>query len=628
MAEEETLASPRHAPKSPLGEKLSSRRDEIASLNFSPDFIVNSSGEEIVLRGMPISKGIGIGFPIFYPGIDDEVPNISIPHREIDQEIDRYRNALDLSRKDLENLQKMSLHEGPPEIVAILGTHLEMMKDPMITSGIEEKIRETQQNTEQIFHGLIEEYKIRFSSLKDSYFQERVRDIVDVSRRILGHLRPISRARMAEIPHNSIILTNELVPSETVEASSSFVSGFVTTAGGLTSHAAIIARAKGIPYVANVDVKQLKRLELSSLIVDGSQGLVIINPTRQTLKKYQELKKSYLDSYKILRNAAHLKGETIDGYEVRIFANLENPKEIDLLLKNGAAGIGLFRSEYLFLSKREFPSEDEQFEVYKRMARALRGKPLVIRVFDVGGDKKVDLLPEHPDARYFSSIGHEVNPALGCRAVRFLLRYPEILEKQLRAILRASRFGEIHILIPMVSDVAELRQVREKIEVIREQLKKEGHKTAKETPLGCMIEVPSSAIMCDAVAKEADFLSIGTNDLVQYILAADRSNPHTSDLYFSTHPSILRLIRMIVSSANNARKPVILCGESAADPSMIPILIGLGIREFSVASRHIPLVKHTIRKWRILEACRLAEGALEYPSAEELKSYLAAETVR
>lgn len=589
---------------------------------------MSSGNEEVLLRGLPISKGIGIGFPIFFSALDDEVQEIAIPKKEIENEIDRYRRALDLSRKDVENLQKMSLHEGPPEIVAILGTHLEMMQDPLITTVIEERIRENQLNIETIFYHLIEEYKQRFSSIKDSYFQERVRDVVDVSRRILGHLRPLERIRMAEMPHNSVILTHELVPSETVEANTSLVSAFVTACGGLTSHAAIIARAKGIPYVANVDIKLLKRIELHSIVVDGSQGIVIINPSRQTLRKYQELKRGYLENYKILKSAAHLKGETIDGYEVRIFANLENPKEIDLLMKNGAAGIGLFRSEYLFLSKREFPSEEEQYQIYKRMAKSLRGRPLVIRVFDIGGDKKINLTPGDASSKYFESIGQEFNPALGCRAIRFLLRYPELLETQLRAILRASAFGEIHILIPMVSDISELRTVREIVQKLREELKKKSVKMAKEVPIGCMIEVPSSAIMCDALAEEADFLSIGTNDLVQYVLAADRSNPATSELYFSTHPSILRLIRMVVASANSARKPVILCGESAADPTMIPLLIGLGIREFSVAARHIPLVKHTIRKWRILEACRLAEGALEYASSQELKQFLAAETIR
>jgi phosphotransferase system enzyme I (PtsI) len=233
-----------------------------------------------------------------------------------------------------------------------------------------------------------------------------------------------------------------------------------------------------------------------------------------------------------------------------------------------------------------------------------------------------------PDAKYFNLIGPELNPALGCRAIRFLLRYPEILEAQLRAIIRASQFGEIHILIPMVSDISEVRIVRERVDQIQAEYKQRGIKSAKNIPIGCMIEVPSTAIMCDLLTQEVDFVSIGTNDLIQYVLAADRSNSHTEELYFSTHPSILRLIRMVVSSVNRARKPVILCGECAADPLMIPLLIGLGIREFSVAARHIPLVKHTIRKWRILEACRLAEGALEYPSAYELKQYLATEAVR
>ena len=578
-------------------------------------------GEEIVLRGIPISKGIGIGFPIFFA--EEETSEIPISKQEVDSEIDRYRRALNLSRRDLEDLQKMSLQENPPEIVAILGTHLEMMHDPMMTSGIEKKIRDTQQNIETVFHQLIEEYKQRFRVLKDSYFQERVRDIVDVSRRILGHLRPMSRTKMTDMPHNSIILTSELVPSETVEANASLISAFVTTVGGVTSHAAIIARAKGIPYVANVDVKRLKSAILHSLIVDGSQGLVIINPTQKTLKKYQAQKEHLLARDQQLKDSVHLRGETIDGYEAKIFANLENPEEIDWVLEQGASGVGLFRSEYLFLLKKAFPTEEEQYAIYKRMASALQGRPFVIRVFDVGGDKTADLLPEMRPL-----FGYEMNPALGCRAIRFLLRFPQILEAQLRAILRASVFGDLHVLLPMVADISELLYVRRTIARLRTELSKEGHKIAKEIPLGCMMEVPSSALMSDAVAEAADFLSIGTNDLVQYVLAADRNNPHTADLYFSPHPSLLRLIRMIVSAANTAHKNVILCGEMAADPSMIPILIGLGIREFSVAARHIALVKHTIRKWSILEACRLAEGAMEFTSAPELKQYIANETKR
>lgn len=584
-----------------------------------------SQTEEVTLRGLPISKGIGIGAPIFFFNGEDEVPEVPILKKDIDLEVQRYRQALFLSRQDVEGLQKMSLNDSPPEIVAILGTHLEMLQDPIITTVVEDKIRELQRNTESVVHRLIEEYKLKFSTIQDRYFQERIRDLIDVSRRILGHLRPLNRIKWADMPHHSIILAHELVPSETIEASGTSVSGFVTSTGGVTSHAAIIARAKGIPYVANVDIKWLKKMELQGMIVDGSQGLVIMNPSRATLKKYQELKKGHLEKYRLISHSSHLRAETIDGYEVRILANLENPKEVDLLLKNGAEGIGLFRSEYLFLSRKMFPTEEEQFQVYRKMAKSLKGRPLVIRVFDIGGDKKIEMLPNSPDSWYFQAIGVENNPALGCRAIRFLLRYPEILHCQLRAILRASVFGEIQVLVPMVSDISELRLVRKKIAQLREDLAREGIETAP-VAVGSMIEVPSTAIICDALVQESDFISIGTNDLVQYVLAADRSNPAVSDLYFSTHPSILRLIHMIVNAANRYCKPAIVCGESAADPMMVPVLLGLGIREFSVAARHIPLVKHTIRKWRILEACKLAEEALEFTVAQDLREFLAAAT--
>ena len=587
-----------------------------------------TESDELILRGSPISNGIGMGLPIFFSGIEESDSIEQTSFHGVDEQIARYREALDLSRKDLESLQQKSLNNGPSEVSAILGTHLEIIKDPLITEEVETKIRDTKQSMEAIFHHLIEEYKGHFRAVKDSYFQERVRDIVDISRRILGHLKPYGRLRISDVPHNSIVLAHELVPSETIEANTSLVSAFVTETGGLTSHAAIIARAKGIPYVANIDLKALKGISIHTLIVDGTTGLVIVNPKKETLKKYQELRRDYKRSYEQLKNTRNLKPETIDGCEVRIFANLENPDEIDLLEKNGAAGVGLFRSEYLCMVKKGFPSEEEQFEIYKKMVKSLKGRPLVVRIYDIGGDKKMEIPSDCPDARYFSKIGHESNPALGCRAIRFLLKFPEILKAQLRAILRASKFGEIHILVPMVSDVQELRLVRQTVDQLKITLEKEGLIFAKEIPIGCMIEVPSSALMCDAIAQEADFLSIGTNDLIQYILAADRTNPNTADLYYATHPSALRLIRMVVTSANEAKKPVILCGEAATDPLLIPVLLGFGIFEFSVASRHIPIVKNTIRKWRLIEACRLAEGALIPTSAKSLKEYLLKEAIR
>lgn len=582
--------------------------------------------EELVLRGLPISKGIGIGSPLFFSSTGAEIPEIHISKKAIEREVKRYRRALSMSRKDVEDLQRLSLQEGPPEIAAILEAHLEMMQDPLITTVMEEKIRILQRNSESIFQRVVMQYKERFQTLDDRYFQERLRDIDDISRRILHYLNPMQKMRIVDVPSNTIILAHELVPSETVEATSNSIGGFVTASGGITSHAAIIARAKGIPYVANVDIRILRQVPLKAIIVDGSQGIVIINPEIETLKKYQKMRRTHVESLRLLKNVASLKGETIDGYEVKIMANLENPKEIDSLLKQGAEGVGLFRSEYLFLSRGSFPSEEEQFQIYVKMVKKLDGRPLVIRVFDIGGDKRVEVDPHHPDARYFAEIGREQNPALGCRAIRFLLRFPEILERQLRAILRASVYGDIQILLPMVSDLGEFVQVRKKVDELVAELRKAGLPLFKKIPVGCMIEVPSSAIVADALSEVVDFLSIGTNDLIQYVMAADRNNPSINELYFPVHPSVLKLIRLVISAADRHRKPLILCGESAADPAMIPLLLGLGIREFSVACRHILLVKDTIRKWRILEACRIADDALTCNSIQELKEYLDANT--
>lgn len=585
-----------------------------------------SDSEEIIFRGSPISKGIGIGVPVYFSNLETQSKLDYIAIHEIEEEISRYRRALDLSRKDLLHLQKISSLKGSSEIAAILGTHLEIMQDPLIEVEIEEKIRSTKQNTESIFHHLIEEYKIRFSSIDDSYFQERIKDIIDISQRILGHLRPLVKRSVVDLPANCVILAQELVPSEAIEADSTHVSAFVTETGGLTSHAAIVARAKGIPYVANIDVTLIKSLSPYSLIIDGGQGVIIVNPKEETLLKYQKLKKEQMLEHDNLKQSLHLKAETIDGYEVRIFANLENPKDIDQIIRNGASGIGLFRSEYLCLAKKGFPTEEEQFETYKKLMKALKGKPLVVRIYDLGGDKKIDSNADGSDLALFSSLGQELNPALGCRAIRFLLRNPDVMNAQLRAILRASRFGEIQVLIPMVSDLSELRIVKKMIQQLQEVLRLEGHKIAKYIPIGCMIEVPSSALMCDAIAEESDFISIGTNDLVQYTLAADRTNPHTSDLYYSAHPGVLRLIKLIVTHAKMFKKPVILCGEMAIDPCMIPVLIGFGISEFSVSARHIPQVKSIVRKCKLLVSCKIADKAVKFGSSHELKDFLVEET--
>jgi phosphoenolpyruvate-protein phosphotransferase (PTS system enzyme I) len=578
--------------------------------------------KEVVLRGLPVSSGIGIGPPLFFSSCDEEVSHDEIPPHTIEEEIERYRHALLLSRQDVERLQQLSLSEGPPEIVSIMGTHLEMLRDPLMTTVMEGKIRELQRKPESIVLGIIDEYKKRFRNIKDGYFQERVRDIVDVSRRVLSHLRPLPAVRLSTAASDSIVLAHDLVPSDAVEATAAQIGAFVTASGGITSHAAIIARAKGIPYVAHIDIKLFRQLRSARVVVDGTQGIVIINPTEETLKRYLTLKKGQLHNFRLMQSKVHLKGETIDGYQVRLFANLEGIKEMDRAIRHGVSGVGLLRTEYLLFPYKRFPTEEEQVRVFCKMARRLQNRPFVIRIFDVGGDKKWSFESGNQDAHYFTSLGSEPNPALGCRAIRFLLRFPALLDAQIRAILRTSQYGDVHLLIPMVSDISELRAIRARVKKLSAELRRQGVRVARSIPIGCMIEVPSSALLCDALAEEADFLSVGTNDLVQYVLAADRNNMLTTHLYNPVHPSILRLIRMIVASASRFKKPLLLCGESAADPIMIPLLLGLGIREFSVSARNIPIVKHIIRKWRILDACQLAEQALEYSCAEDLKRFL------
>lgn len=571
---------------------------------------------EIVLKGLPISKGIAVGSPLFFISIIQKVPEFTISEREIEREIERFRYAVEQSKVDIKELHINLRKTGAPEIISILEAHLEMLQDPLMTTQIEDKIRQSGKNTETVFQRAIADYKDHFNRMKDPYFKERVRDIEDISKRVLMNLCRLEvKAEPFAISSNSIILAEELVPSDTAFAIASGASALITKLGGPTSHVAIIARSRGIPYVADIDVLSLRNPSLKLIIVDGTNGYVILNPTEETKKKYAQLQSGHHQHYECLKRESPLDSETIDGYSVKIFGNLETLDDIDLLIEQGVLGIGLFRSEYLFCLKKNFPTEEEQYEIYRKIFERLPEQPVVIRVFDIGGDKE-DFKPN------FSVFKHEMNPALGCRAIRFLLKYPGILESQLRALLRAARHGDVRILLPMISDLSELREVRKILNKVWYDLVRQKLAVREKVPLGCMIEVPSGALMCDALAQESDFLSIGTNDLMQYILAVDRSNPNMNYLYSPAHPCILRLIRMIVHSSNRYKKPLILCGEIAADPLFIPILIGLGIRRFSVSARLVPEIKYVIRKITLLDACKAAEKAFQCRSGEELEHFI------
>lgn len=569
---------------------------------------------EIHLKGVPICRGVAIGKPFFLSFTEDIIPEFTVTRENVDEEIARYRRAVSMSIEDIKSLQIQLEQEQLLESAAILDSQLQMLQDPSLTSYVESEIGNTLKNAESVFQGLIAQYEKKFNNLENSFFKERFKDIQDISRRVMGYLQATVRFPLTKLPPNTIIFSRELTASDTAEANIACVSAFVTAMGGATSHAAIVARAKGAPYVSNINMEGIEEKDHQFAIVDGRTGDVILSPTQETIEKYQQVREQLHSHIKKLENVCNLKAETFDGYDIRLSANIAMASELPFLHKHGGHGVGLFRSEYIFLAKEKFPSESEQFEIYKELVEKMNGLPIVIRTFDVGGDKTV---PNQP-------VSYETNPFLGCRAIRFLLKERDIFKAQICAILRASYFGDVSIMFPMVSTLSELIEAKSLVKEAQEELESRGEATG-HIRIGCMIEVPSAAIIADLLAKECDFLSIGTNDLVQYALAVDRSNHAMSSLYTPTHPSVIRLIKLIINEANHHGIPVTICGEVAADPRFTPLLLGLGVHELSVTTRFIPTVKHAIRNTSIVAASQLAETVLSLTTAADVQDLLSQE---
>ncbi|NDD58882.1 MAG: phosphoenolpyruvate--protein phosphotransferase [Chlamydiae bacterium] len=571
--------------------------------------------KEFRLQGAPVSEGIAIGTSFFLaPQLKETIPEFVIKSSQVDQEIQRYREALAASKVELNFLKQNLEKEGSTEAIEIINTHILMLDDPLITYHVEEKIRKVRKNSESVFSAVIREYEKKFAKMKDSFFQQRLVDILDLSKRILGHLCLKHKIDFSEIPLSSIVFAKELIPSHTAAIQASRVSAFVTQSGGGNSHAALIARAKGIPYVSSIDVDLFQSFQGCPIIVDGQTGEVIVNPEKATLEKYKEIKTRLKTSYRLLQQDVHYSTETVDGYPVHILANVGNLNDLDEMHNYRPEGIGLFRSEYLFLEKHTlFISEEEQFQAYCELIEKSRDLPVVIRVFDVGGDKNPSLFFEHEK---------EANPVLGCRGIRFLLRHPNIFRTQLRAIMRASKEADVRLLMPLISDIHEMHEAKKIIQEVQDELVEQGVVKRRTYLIGCMVEVPSVVFVCDAIAQEVDFLSIGTNDLVQYTLGIDRSNPSMSDFCYPAHPSVIRMIKMVVMEARKQNKTVSICGEIASNPIFIPLLLGLGVNYFSCSPRYIPFVKRAVRNTVLLEAYDLAQKILQMSSPSEISSTL------
>jgi len=581
-------------------------------------FSYDQSQEDIHIEGASVSDGIAIGAPYLFDGMcEQDAPVIPIAEDQIEKEIERYRRALHLTREDLQKLQRSLASEGLREAVSIINTHLQMLQDPMLTGEIEEKIRVTLVNAEAVFRTATSELIAQFSLAADAFFRQRLVDIHDVSRRILAHLRQQPKKNVSDIPPGSVLIARDIAPSDTAAASGLRIHGFVSLNSGANSHAALIARSKGIPFVSSISLEILEKAKFTCMIVDGNKGKVILNPSAKTLEKYSEIQKHLPPHSSRLEKERQLPAETIDGYPLILRANIGAEADVELMHICGAKGVGLLRTEVLCTGDaREYFTEEVQYEAFRRIIENARGLPVNVRLFDFGGDKHPPSSVENPP---------ESNPLLGCRGVRFLLTRKEFCKIHLRAVLRAAAHGDVRLLIPLISDVLEVEQIRKILFEVKEELGADGIPHASTISIGCMLEIPSALLTVDALAPHCDFFSIGTNDLTQYTLGADRTNSMIEPFYQGQHPSILRLIRIAVKEARRWDKPVAVCGEMASNPLFTPLFLGLGIQELSCAPRFVLPVKRAVRNCTIIGAYGLVQKIFELTSASAIAELLLSE---
>lgn len=566
---------------------------------------------EVVFHGIPASPGIAIGAVLLignYSKSHQEPQDKSIKAEDVEKEIVKFNQALDKTRAEIKDLQKKIQAKFDAREASIFDAHLLIVDDKMFMNEVEEIIKKQLKAADYSFYKIIQRYISAISVMSDPYIKGRVADIEDVSSRIISNLQGLQRPVLDHLPGQRIIIAKDLTPSDTAMLDKENVQAFGIETGSRTSHTAILARSMQIPAVVGLQ-RLYDRLENGDVvIIDGFIGTVIINPKEETQNLYALKETREERYYADLLKESRLRPETIDAFCVQLAANIENLGDIEQAQMYGAAGVGLFRTEYLYLSSQCLPSEESQFEIYKKSAEKLEGQPLIIRTLDLGGDK----MSSHINA------SNELNPFLGLRAVRLCLQArPELLQTQIRAILRASAFGNVKIMFPMITSADEVDKLRAMFNSIKEDLTANKIAFNKDIEFGIMIETPSAALISDVLAKKVDFFSIGTNDLVQYTLAVDRGNENVAYLYQPSHPAILNLIHKIVSAARANNIWVSVCGEMASDPRYTPLLVGLGVNELSMSPVSLGIIRRIIRRIKMYEAEEVAEKAKNCTTAEE-----------
>lgn len=563
---------------------------------------------EKVLNGVPASGGIAIGPAYIYHREGFSAPRRSLKPSEVKEELVRYRASLDKTRSQISEMEvKMKAKLGK-EHAAIFQAHQVVLDDPLFGEEIPKAIQDRGLNAEFLLNEALERFKAAMASLGDGYFQERGGDIQDVGDRVLKNLTGGEKDHLKKLDRQVILIANDLAPSDTVTMSTDTILAFCTDIGGKTSHVAIVARSLSMPAVVGMQSISTQVQEGDMVIVDGTNGLVVLDPEAKTLEHYRRLKENYETFLKSLEELQALPATTPDNHRVTLAANIEIPQELDEIARHGAEGIGLFRTEFLFMNREESPTEEEQYLAYKELATKTGVNPAIIRTLDLGGDKFLSHL----------NPSHESNPFLGLRAIRLCLKRPDLFKAQLRAILRAAAHGPIKIMFPMISTLAEIREAKVHLNSCILQLKKEGQVFREGVEVGAMIEIPSAAIIADLLIQEVDFLSIGTNDLIQYTLAVDRVNESVAYLYDPLNPAILRLIKMTVDACHKAGKWAGMCGEMAGDPQFVPLLLGMDLDELSASVSVIPEIKKVIRLMPYKTSKEIAEKALHMKTSEEV----------
>ena len=567
-----------------------------------------------VLRGVAVSPGIAIGPVVVLDPRGMRLPPRKIAPEAVSTELSRLDHGLDAARREAEQAgldawERLGLQYGD-----ILAAHAQMIGDPTLRADTRARIERKRIAAEHAVIEVLEAHATRLERLSDSHLAARAADVRDIEARILGQLigqRP--KSFQDELPAPALVLAQDLSPSEAATLDPQRVLGFATEVGGRASHTAIVAAALEIPAVVGLG-RFLNLVRQSRMaIIDGDEGLVILDPDEPTQARYRAAAAERSARFQILSQEADLPAETLDATRVELWGNIEFTSEVEACLRRGAVGVGLFRTEFLFLNADASPTEDQQFEAYADAIRSLRGRPIVIRTLDVGADK----LEKYRDCGYV-----EANPFLGLRSLRLSLRDPQLFRTQLRAILRASMLGDIRILFPLVSTLAELRQARAFLRDVAKELAAEGHSIRENLPVGIMVEVPAAALMADHLAKEVDFFSIGTNDLIQYTLAVDRTNETVAELYSAADPSVLRLIAMVVEAARVNGIEVIVCGAMGGEPIYTMLLLGLGLRQLSMPPHQLPEIRRVIRSIRIETARAVAAEALRLETAQAVTALL------